>query len=119
MKKEGDNLHLLVIVLNKTSLLTEVLELLAAKGAKGATIIDSVGMGRTLAKSGYSGPLVASFTRTLKGSPPMNKTIFSVLDSNEVLDAAVAAVQAFLDLKEPGSGIMFTMPVQNVYGLVE
>jgi nitrogen regulatory protein P-II 1 len=86
-------------------------------GVTGATIIDSEGMGRFLT---YEVPLFAGFKEFMKGNKPYNKTILSVVRN----DAIVEKVKSLLDdvvggLENPGTGIMFTLPVDWAAGLVQ
>ncbi len=107
---------LLVVVLNKEELLDEVLSAYVEAGIEGATILDSEGMGRFLT---FEVPLFADFKQFMKGNKPYNKTIFSVVRE----EAAIGRLKKLLDsvlggLSEPGTGIMFTLPVDFAAGLV-
>lgn len=109
-------MKLLIFVLNNEEFLEEVLEAYVEAGVTGATILDSEGMGRFLA---YEVPLFAGFKEFMKGNKPYNKTILSVVKD-------VATVERVRKLADPliggldngGTGIMFTVPVDWVSGLV-
>ena len=108
-------MKLVFFVLNKEELLDEVLAAFIEAEVPGATILDSEGMGRFLT---YEVPLFASFKEFMKGNKPYNKTIFSVVDS----DAKVMRLEELIEkvcgsLSEPGTGILFTVPVDYVRGL--
>ena len=108
-------MKLVFFVLNKEELLDEVLAAFLEAEVPGATILDSEGMGRFLT---YEVPLFASFKEFMKGNKPYNKTIFSVVDS----DAKVTRLEELIEkvcgsLSEPGTGILFTVPVDYVRGL--
>ena len=108
-------MKLVIFVLNKEELLDEVLAAFLEAEVPGATILDSEGMGRFLT---YEVPLFASFKEFMKGNKPYNKTIFSVVDS----DAKVMRLEELIEkvcgsLSEPGTGILFTVPVDYVRGL--
>jgi len=110
-------MQLLVFVLNKEEYLEEVLEAYIEADIQGATILDSEGMGRFLA---YEVPLFADFKNFMKGNKPYNKTIFSVVKHEK----NIAKLEKLLDkicgnLDEPGTGILFTVPVDYARGLVE
>ena len=109
-------MKLLIFVLNKEELLEDVLAAYVEAGIAGATILDSEGMGRFLT---YEVPLFSDFKDFMKGNKPYNKTIFSVI-RNEKL---IAELEKLLDkvcggLDEPGTGILFTLPVDYARGLV-
>ena len=74
---------LLVLILNKEEHLEEILELFVELGVSGATIIDSVGMGRILS---HDIPIFAGFRSLMRGSRPYNKTIFSIVPEELVPD---------------------------------
>ena len=109
-------MKLLVFVLNKEELLDEVLVAYVEAGITGATILDSEGMGRFLT---YEVPLFATFKEFMKGNKPYNKTIFSVVMREE----RIPKLEKLLDkvcgnLDEPGTGILFTVPIDYARGLV-
>jgi nitrogen regulatory protein PII len=111
---EVPRMKLLVFILNQEELLEEVLEAYIEAGINGATIVDSEGMGHFLANEV---PLFADFKDFMKGNKPHNKTILSIVKD----EAAVSGLKCILDdaiggLDTPGSGIMFTVPVDWVSG---
>jgi len=110
--------YLLVVVLNKTEKLNRILERFIEVDVRGATIIDSIGMGRTLE------PEISTFSTILEifnvggGRYPENKTIFTVIKEEKTLREAERIVKEELnDFKEPGTGIMFVVPVIDFIGL--
>jgi len=106
---------LLVFVLNKEEFLEDVLEAFVEAGIPGATILDSEGMGRFLT---YEVPLFADFKEFMRGNKPYNKTIFSVVDDEEKVKKVEKLIEKICgDLSEPGTGILFTIPVDYVRGL--
>ena len=106
----------LFLILNKTEKLNDVLEAFVKAGTKGATVVDSQGMGSALSESNL--PMFGGFLRTvLDNNRPFNKVIFSVVKDEEVLNDAIAAVEEILgDMSKPGVGLMFVMPVDRVVG---
>ena len=109
-------MKLLVFVLNKEELLEEVLEAFVEAGITGATILDSEGMGRFLT---YEVPLFADFREFMKGNKPYNKTIFSVVDKEEKIKVVEELIEKICGkLSDPGTGILFTIPVDYVKGLI-
>lgn len=109
-------MKLLVFVLNKEEHLEEVLEAYVEAGVAGATLLDSEGMGRFLA---YEVPLFAGFKEFMKGNKPYNKTILSVIRDERVIEKLKTLVDGIVGgLDSPGTGIMFTVPVDWASGLV-
>ncbi len=110
-------MKLLVFVLNREELLEEVMEAYVEAGIEGATLLDSEGMGRFLA---YEVPLFAGFKAFMKGNKPYNKTILSVVSDH----ACIKHVKELVDevvggLENPGTGIMFTVPIDWAVGLIQ
>ena len=110
-------MKLIAFVLNREELLERVLEAYVEAGVAGATILDSEGMGRFLT---YEVPLFADFKEFMQGNKPYNKTILSVVRD----ESCVPRLCAILDevcggLGNPGTGILFTVPVDFAVGLVE
>lgn len=108
-------MKLVVFVLNGEEKLDEVVGAFVEAGVPGATILDSEGMGRFLA---YEVPLFAGFRSFMKGNKPYNKTIFSVVDD----DAKIQKLETLIEritgkLTDPGTGILFTLPVDYAKGL--
>ncbi len=109
-------MRLIVFVLNREELLERVLEAYVEVGITGATILDSEGMGRFLT---YEVPLFADFRQFMKGNKPYNKTILSVVQD----DTIITRLREILDevcggLSAPGTGVLFSVPVDYAAGLV-
>ena len=110
-------MKLLVFVLNKGALLQDVLVAYAEAGIAGATILDSEGMGFFLT---HEVPLFADFDGVMKGNQPRNKTILSLVKHDEQIQELERLLDTICgNLDEPGTGILFTVPVDYVRGLVK
>jgi len=106
-------MHLLVLILNREEFLDEVLEAFVEAGITGATIIDSVGMGHTLA---YRIPIFAGLRKSIKTSD-YNKMIFSVVQSDETLKQVIALLEEIIDFDVPGTGLLFVVPITFIKGI--
>jgi len=110
----NENLKLFIIVLNKTEFLDDILTLFLELGVSGATIIDSVGMGRIVSKDI---PIFASFSDLLSGSRPSNKTILTIV-REELVDEIVDGIEKSIgDFTKTGMGIYFTLSLDQAWGL--
>lgn len=109
-------MKLLVLVLNDEEKVDEVLLNLTKAGVRGATVIDSVGMGGIL---GVKIPFFPKIKNVVQINKPDNKTIFTVINSDEVLRTAIDLLKRTLQLDKPGTGFMFVVPVSEVYGTSE
>lgn len=109
-------MNVLFVVLNEVEYLDEIMETFMEIGVKGATILDSQGMGRALSE--VSTPMFGGLRNYFDKARPYNKTIFTVIEEEELLNKAVESVKEVLgDISKPGVGLLFTLPVANVYGL--
>ena len=110
-------MKLLVFILNKEELLEEVLEAYVEAGLPGATNLDSEGLGYFLA---CEVPLFAGFKEFLKGNKPYNKTILSVVKDDKAVERLVPILDEITGgISQPGTGVMFTIPVEWGYGFAE
>lgn len=112
-------MHALFIVLNEIDCLDDILDKFVEIGVGGATILDSQGMGSAITNSGRGkDPLFGSIRVFLDNSRPYNKTIFTIIDNEELLIKTVEVVKECVgDINRPGVGMMFTVPVGNIYGM--
>jgi len=105
---------LLVFICNQPDKVDEILEGFVEIGITGGTIIDTVGMGQILSTEV---PIFAGFRSLFRGASTVNKTIMSVMDGALVEEAMEIIRDAVGDLTVPGTGLVFTIPIDNVTGL--
>lgn len=111
-------MNILFLVLNEVEYLDDILDAFVDVGVKGATILDSQGMGSALSDGGKNLPFIGSLRNLLNEARPYNKTIFTVIEDDEILEDAVKAVKEILgDMDKPGVGLMFTLPIGKIYGM--
>lgn len=106
-------LKLVVIILNKEEYLDELLEGFLELDVRGATVIDSVGMGQIIANV----PIFGGLRSLMSGTRPYNKTILTVLDEEKVKPVIDVFEQICGSLDEPGSGLAFVISVDYARGL--
>ena len=106
-------MHLLIFVLNKEEHLEEILEAFLELGMTGATIVDSIGMGRILA---HDIPIFAGFRSLMQESRSGNKTIITVVLEEKIPLVIKSIEQICGSLDVPGTGIVITVPIGQVYG---
>ncbi|MBE0591703.1 MAG: hypothetical protein IH616_04810 [Gemmatimonadales bacterium] len=79
-------------------------------------MLNSEGMARHV---GESLPVLADLQSLLQRTRPYNATVFSVIEDPTKVTAAVALISETCGgIDSPGSGIVFTVPVSRVFGLV-
>jgi nitrogen regulatory protein PII len=109
-------MELLVCVVNRERHLGRILSGFLELGVRGATIINSEGMAHHV---GDALPVMAGLQSLLAKTGPTSATIFSVMDDPAQVEAAIQLIsEACGGIEEPGAGIVFTVPVQRVSGLV-
>lgn len=112
-------MQLLVLVLNKVEILDELLAQLSVGGIGGATILHSTGMAKELANSEEEVPLFRTLSKMLNPDREESRTVLMVLE-----DGQVAAARKIIDdvtggIKKPDTGILFSLPINFVEGMVE
>lgn len=109
-------MHVMFLVLNKVDCLEELLVSLADSGVKGGTIIESTGMARALGDSDDAN-ILGSLRMLFDPEREESKTLFFVLE-DEMLPVARDIINKVTGgLDKPDSGIIFTIPIDNVEGL--
>ena len=105
-------MELLVIILNKVESLKDLLSAMLESGITEATILDSEGMGQILA---YEVPIFAGLRQLLGDTRTHNKTIFALIQKKDSLkDFKKLLEEVKIDFSEKGTGIIFTIPVNEV-----
>jgi nitrogen regulatory protein PII len=109
-------MNLFVFICNQPDKLDEILEGFLEIGVTGATILDSIGMGHVLSTEV---PIFAGFQSLMSGASAYNKTIISIIKEPEKVKAVFDLVEEVCgSLNEPGRGIAFTLPIDQVRGLM-
>lgn len=112
-------MYLLMMVLDDVSHREQVLEAWMDAGVKGVTVMESTGINRVLHRS-EAQPMFMGFGQLFGGGRVGHNTLFAVIDSLEIADAAVRGTEAILgDLNAPHTGIIFAVPVAKTWGLPE
>ena len=110
-------MFLLMMVLDDTGRLNDVLQAWEEAGVPGVTILESTGLARALARNhAYKAEATAddSSASGRVGHP----TLFAVVDDIDVAARVADRVQAILgDLNNPNTGILFLVPVLAAWGL--
>jgi hypothetical protein len=115
--KGGDQVKLLVFILNDEDKLDELLQSFISNGISGATVIDSMGMARILTShSNEDIPIIGSLKLMISGGRPYNKTIFVALKDEQVNSCISAIKEVVGSLEGPDSGILFTVPIDYIEG---
>jgi nitrogen regulatory protein PII len=114
-------MYALFIVVNNGKNVKEILKEMKKVGITGATIIDSMGSGRYEELGFPDFPLIgglAGLADRMNLKMVYNKTIFCVMESMEKVEQVADRVEEILggDMSIPGTGIMFSFPLNMVRG---
>lgn len=107
-------------VLHDAGLLSDVLCAWKESGVRGITIMPSTGLRRLEESNALRDdiPLIPSLEDLLVDEETLNRTLFSIVENDEMVDKLVKATEAVVgDLDEPNTGILCVFPVSRVYGL--
>lgn len=110
-------MQLMVMVLNKVEVLDTLLENLMEEGICGATILNSTGMVRELAKSNEDFPIFGTLRMLIDPDRKESKTIFMVLKDEKAEEAKRIIRNVVGDLSKPDSAVVFTLPVLSAEGV--
>lgn len=112
-------MYLLVMVLDDSTKLNEVLEAWVEAGIQGITILESTGLNRVLPRHAPE-PMYASFSYLFGSARSGHNTLFAIIDSMEVAQAAVSLTEAVVgDLAQPHTGIICAVPIARTWGIPE
>jgi nitrogen regulatory protein P-II 1 len=100
---------LIVIITNQTEHMNSLLEFLLEQGVPGATVLHSEGMGKLVSADA---PLFARFGHKFTGVKPQNRTVLSVVESEEVARRILRALRRERSVAGKG-GIAFSVPLSE------
>ncbi|MDE5872528.1 MAG: hypothetical protein K2H07_01300 [Lachnospiraceae bacterium] len=110
-------MNLLVVILKKADLVTEICKEFAEEGVHGGTIIDGKGMA-SIIENMDDLPIFGMLRSILSDDDEHEivKVMLFVMNDEE-LEEARKTIQKVVGLDEPNTGIMFAVPVSFVEGL--
>jgi hypothetical protein len=112
-------MYLLLMVLDDSTKLNEVLEGWVAAGIQGITILDSTGLNRVLPRHAPE-PMYATFAHIFGSGRAGHNTLFAIVDSIELAEAAVSHTKEVVgDLSKPHTGIVCALPIAKTWGIPE
>lgn len=107
-------MKLIIFFLNREEYLNEILEAFVEMDINGATVLDSIGMGRILA---HDIPIFAGFQNLLHESRPGNKTILTVIPDEKLAPLSREIEHIVGNLDDPGNGLLISLPIDFQKGL--
>ena len=112
-------MFLLIMVLDDSTRLNEVLEAWKGAGIPGITILESTGLNRILPRH-TAKPMYAGFSQVFGSGRVGHHTLFAIINSLELANAAAEATELVMgDLTLPHTGIMCALPIAQTWGIPE
>jgi len=109
------NQKLLMLVLQEEDLVTDVMQIFLEMGVRGASVIESRGMGQVLT----SVPLFASFMNFLGSEEEFHRTIFAIIPDTQVQPLIRAIEDRTGDLDRHSGAMAMTMDISMIKGSME
>ncbi len=113
-------MQFILFVLNDPEIMDDVITAWEEVGVGGITILPSTGMARIRDKAAWRDdlPLIPSIDDFHDYVEAFNRTLFTIVDSDEMVDKVIEATQRVTgDLNDPDTGILVTMPVNRFVGI--
>ncbi len=107
-------MKLVVVILNHPDLLEDVLTGFLEIGLSGATVLDSVGMGKILSNDV---PIFAGLRQAFPGTSPTNRTILVVTEDHMVSDIVEVIEDICGSLDSAGAGMVLVLDVEKAFGV--
>ena len=108
--------HLLVVILHKASQLPKLLEAWHTIDVPGVTVLESAGGYR--ARNWLQQVGLGAIGELFSSDDVRSKTVLSVIEDEALLEQAIVESERVIgDFYEPGSGLLFVLPVSRVIGI--
>ncbi len=111
--------QLIVFILNDIDKSADLLEAWDSAGARGITCINTTGIGNISNAAQMSDlPFYLGLADILKSQTNHHCTFFTVVDDETLLDNLIEAAEEITGgLSTADTGFLFTVPVNNIYGM--
>ncbi len=108
--------HLLVVILHTASQLPKLLDAWHTIDIPGITILDSAGGHRT--RNWLQQVGLGAISELFTSDDVRSKTLLSVIEDEDLLEQAIIEAERVIgNFYQPGSGLLFVLPVSRVIGI--
>lgn len=112
-------MKILMVILKHVEYTDRIIHQLAEAGVRGGTILDGTGMASALLDMDDL-PIFGMLRHLLEEEErEKSKVMMFVLENDEVIRARKIIKEVIGDLNKPNTGIMFSIPVEDVEGFGE
>lgn len=109
-------MQVLILILKQVDLMNDILQELKEAGIRGGTVIDAKGMGEALMNM-EDFPMFGALRQMLSNEERESVKLFLfVVQDNEVVPTA-STIKKVVDLSQPNTGILFSLPIYYCEGL--
>lgn len=111
--------YMVLLIVNDLDKCPAVLDAWDQAQVPGITILESTGLG-TIRRRGIRDdlPLMPSVSDLFRGREQRHRTIFAVVEGEEMVDELIRVTQDILgDLNQPHTGALFALPVSRAVGI--
>jgi nitrogen regulatory protein PII len=110
--------YMVILIVNDPDHCPAILEAWEEIGVSGVTVLESSGLGHyrhSILQEDT--PLIPSLSNLFQGGEKHHRTVFSVVDSQEMVNRLIDEAQQIIgDLETAHSGFLFVVPVERVIG---
>lgn len=111
-------MQLFIHITNNETSVTPILSRMLEAGIHGATVLDCKGMLSSLNQASEDAPpIFGSLRQFINQERQSNKMVMAVLKDEDVPVVRDIVHEVAGDLKQPNTGILFTVPVMNWEGV--
>ncbi len=104
-----DQKILVIMILNKTELLDELLLEFTSAGIDSATVLNSVGMAQQLSTLENT-RILSTLRPFITSDHSENKMIFTIVDESQIETIRTVVKDVIGDLSDPDTGVLFAIP---------
>jgi nitrogen regulatory protein P-II 1 len=110
---------LLVLVLDQIEKFPELVRAWEEIGVPGVTVLESAGSRKLMDHASRDDvPLIPSLRSLMEGGESHNRTLFTVIEDEAVLERAIQAAERVVgDFMQPHTGILFVVAVARTFGV--
>ena len=112
-------MYMILFVLHDTGLLEDILNAWEETNVGGVTIFASTGLRRMKHLHAFRDdlPLLPSLSDILSHEESLNRTLMTLVPTDELVDKVVAATEKITGpLSKPNTGVLAVLPIARLYG---